>query len=467
MKKTLLTFLLSACTLCLQGQDTLVPRDTNLFYNWWYEDYVAADSDVFLRTDPLWDIDLYWGQATLIEVAIRFETDTPIDILGISFPVRSTYETFGQIPPFAPVYINLYAAEDTGIRLVGQFDRFNDPVSPLYYKPYDFFGYFNTYMGGMNPGSGDCVWRHELDSFPCKEYYFETPVRVKDSFYISFNGPRSGGVEVTSAQVMRSINPYGVGGETICDSLLPNTFPYFKYKYRVVTNPAYGVYDTLPWENTEARIMMLAFPIIRYGSPYANCIPVNGITYKEESSGQFLFTWNDTIPSHRGWEFTYVPDGTSPDAGTTLACDSATASAVVEVNRHYRAYVRPRCVGNRYGDWGDGIPFWHGSTPPDPTGINPVEGSEALFTLTPNPAKNHVTVTIGEAAHSSALSGTSPDLGKELITVRDAAGHEVLKQAVPAGQTTVVLDLQEQPAGAYFVTLTAAGHSATQRLVLQ
>ena len=455
MKKTLLTILLSACAMCLQGQDTLVPRDTNLFYNWWYEDYVAADSDVFLRIDNYTDVDIPKdGIETLFEVALRFETDTPIDILGILFSGRTLYDRNGRSPNGDHMYINLYAAEDTGIRLIGQFDRINDPVSPIHSKLYDFFGYTS-----QTNRDEDCVWSHKLDSFLCKEYYFDTPVRVEDSFYISFNGPIGWGADGMQPEVMRGICPYAWGGEYTCDHLFPNTFPYFKYKYRQCSNPAYGVYDTMPWKNTEATIMLLAFPIIRYGSPYANCIPVNGITYKEESSGQFLFTWNDTIPSHRGWEFTYVPDGTSPDAGTTLACDSATASAVVEVNRHYRAYVRPRCVGNRYGDWGDGVPFWHGSTPPDPTDITPVEeGAGALFTLTPNPTTGKVTVRI----NNSALKIENGE-----ITVRDAAGHEVLRQVMAPGQKTVMLDLSKFPAGAYFVTVTVAGRSATQQLLLQ
>ena len=449
MKKTLLTLMLSVCAMCLQGQDTLVPRDTNLFYNWWYEDYVAADSDVFLKCDPFHYLDVYSGLAGLHEVALRFETDSPIDILGISFPAGSYHDRFGLSPDGTTMYINLYAAEDTGIRLVGQFDRLNDPVSPIYDKPCDFFGYTSqTYR------EEDCAWSHKLASFACREYYFDTPVRVEDSFYISYTGVRS-----ITTQVMRGINPFIRGGDYTCDHLFPNTFPFFKYKYRLRVSTAPDVHDTLPWENTEARIMLLAFPIIRYGSPYANCIPVNGITYKEESSGQFLFTWNDTIPSHRGWEFTYVPEGTSPDAGTIMACDSATALAVVEANRHYRAYVRPRCVGNRYGDWGDGIPFWHGSTPPDPTDILPAASDPAFFTLTPNPTDGKVVVEVA----CSQGSGTSGPAG--VITVRDAAGHEVLRQKVST--PTTLLDLSPLPAGTYFVTVTLGEQSGTRKLVVK
>ena len=51
--------------------------------------------------------------------------------------------------------------------------------------------------------------------------------------------------------------------------------------------------------------------------------------------------------------------------------------------------------------------------------------------------------------------------------VRDAAGHEVLRQIVPPAQTAVDLDLSALAAGTYFVTLSTPMTTGTQRLVMK
>ena len=70
-----------------------------------------------------------------------------------------------------------------------------------------------------------------------------------------------------------------------------------------------------------------------------------------------------------------------------------------------------------------------------------------------------------------SLRDSSPNFGEQLkqlvLTLRDAAGHEVLRRALPAGTDSVDLDLSHLPAGAYFVTLSTPASSATQRLVVK
>jgi len=101
----------------------------------------------------------------------------------------------------------------------------------------------------------------------------------------------------------------------------------------------------------------------------------------------------------------------------------------------------------------------------DTTGIAPVEANAAdFFTFTPNPATGKVTVTLGIL--NSQLSILNSPM---TLTLRDAAGHEVMRKefSIVNSQLSISLDLSHLPAGAYFVTLTTPASSATQRLVVR
>ena len=93
--------------------------------------------------------------------------------------------------------------------------------------------------------------------------------------------------------------------------------------------------------------------------------------------------------------------------------------------------------------------------PADTTGIPAVVSAADLFTLTPNPAQGSVVVS--RAAAQAA--------GPATVTLLDAAGHEVLRARMSAGQTSLRLDLRTLPAGPYFVTLTTPSATATRRLI--
>ena len=92
--------------------------------------------------------------------------------------------------------------------------------------------------------------------------------------------------------------------------------------------------------------------------------------------------------------------------------------------------------------------------------IDTVADADILFTLTPNPTTGRVTVEIH-------LPQSQADMGEPLITIRDVAGHEVLRRVVPAAQAAVEIGLSHLPAGTYFVTLSTAKCTATRRLVVE
>jgi hypothetical protein len=87
-------------------------------------------------------------------------------------------------------------------------------------------------------------------------------------------------------------------------------------------------------------------------------------------------------------------------------------------------------------------------------GILSADGEGGAFVLSPNPARGQATVTLTEGFEGGTL------------TVRDAAGREVLRKELARGTRECVLDVSVLPSGTYFVTLTTAKGTGTQKLVI-
>ncbi len=91
MKKiSLLLMLIGGMT--LSAQVSVVPRDTNLFYYWWYEDLIADTAQMILPTllsdvstgdSGRWTDPLEQPLTICGEAAKYFYTDTALSVLGI------------------------------------------------------------------------------------------------------------------------------------------------------------------------------------------------------------------------------------------------------------------------------------------------------------------------------------------------------------------------------------------------
>ena len=96
-----------------------------------------------------------------------------------------------------------------------------------------------------------------------------------------------------------------------------------------------------------------------------------------------------------------------------------------------------------------------------PQGITAPDGQLSIlnsqFSITPNPARSSVTVTINPQL---------PILNSQLsMTLTDAAGRELLNTKVST--LNFQLSLSQYPAGTYFVTLRTPDTTSTQRLVIK
>lgn len=85
--------------------------------------------------------------------------------------------------------------------------------------------------------------------------------------------------------------------------------------------------------------------------------------------------------------------------------------------------------------------------------LDGIEQAEAVsFVLAPNPAREYVTITCEEQ-------------GKALIKIYDMAGNDVLSRETRGGKTRI--STRHLPSGTYFVVLTTAKGSSTQKLVIE
>ena len=82
--------------------------------------------------------------------------------------------------------------------------------------------------------------------------------------------------------------------------------------------------------------------------------------------------------------------------------------------------------------------------------------SPLLFSLNPNPSNGEVLLSLSQPLGSSAT-----------LTLRDAAGHELLVRSLPPNSTSLSLSLRHLPAGPYFLTLSSPQGSSTQKLIIQ
>ena len=86
-------------------------------------------------------------------------------------------------------------------------------------------------------------------------------------------------------------------------------------------------------------------------------------------------------------------------------------------------------------------------------GVDAVDG-RTRFTLTPNPARETVTVTIAEPTGKAVEAA-----------VMDAAGRRV--RSMTFCGTSASMDTRGLAAGSYIVTLTTSEWTATQRLLIE
>ena len=312
------------------------------------------------------------------------------------------------------------------------------------------------------------------------EFYFDTPVVVTDTFFVGYQTLGDDGLQHPEPSTDESLTGW------VMLATAYNTNYYSHHSSDSIILPYWRtISDSIAWSHNPTCWAGL-FPIIEQPQQPCNpdtltCEPVPDFgVFPLMSGDEVRFSWH-ALSSHRNFQISVGPQGTPPDDNPIYeaATPPFALTGIWDSTIYYAAYIRAQCSRYCYpdstlvwSDWSNPVIFYTGRTPPDtthhhnPEGINAPVAKAPLFTLTPNPAHNSVTVTV-----NPQLSILNSQLS---ISLTDAAGRELLNTKVSTlnpllrgAGVCYSLPISQYPAGTYFVTLRTPDTASTQRLVIE
>ena len=448
-RKAFLALLLIFAGTCTMAQTPLQPRNPRLFYQWWYEEYLSHDSVTLDLWDDLLHSDTHVIDQTVYttyEKAYYFHSDSLLNIVGIAVDLGVPYNHRKESSE-ADLFrqLRLYEIDSDSLTLLREIqiasgtysDQFtlDDNFTILHYADNNYLQRYD-YVYYPNVGEDTCVLIHSSIASRLYEFYFEEPITVRDSFYLSYCDDWLAEGEIWNLSE-GGLRLGAHGFSRICYQNNPQRveFPTFRYKYRIA-NVHHERFDQ--WYDKEDNLFPLIFPILQY----AECKTVNGLQRRPKTDDDIIFEWDSTDRMNRGWEFTYVPEGQLPETGTIIPCTEPHVQITIDSAIPYRAYVRQMCIGDQYSDWGDGVPFQLGQ--------NSLEFPSANATsITPNPTTGLVTI--------------NNPYGLLRVEVYDMVGGRLLDY--PCHDEEVKIDLSHFAAGSYLLKATTSEGTTTQTII--
>ena len=491
MKKLILFFLSAACLQVAQAQltDTITHRARHYYYSQWYDtctrNYVQRDSTDLYRlflTER--------GGSQDLALAFSDYTERPLEVLGVAAMVKPLHSpegsTFWLDTNHAPEYVGIGYWDDSSLQMQMLDAARWDTLEPKIMK------WVLSATPEYYPWHG-----HSTQYSYVYEAYFEKPVRVDSVFWLigttnsnrldyhdplmspaythkpvryilAFDGNHRTCAPINPLQhnKIRTTSPYGVWRPH------PDSWPLEDYPgwgpFLPIIQPQ-GLLEVESADSTMGRVLG------------GNAYYPDGtqVTIEAVSEWGYCFShWDDgdtTNPRQvlmagdthfvayfREAEFYHIAVSALPeDAGTVSGGghQPERTDITLEAVPNGRQY--------RFVRWDDGntdnprVVQIHGDTSftaifgVDSSAFEGIESPEAaaLFALTPNPARESVTVTLDGA-----------DLPAE-ITVYDAAGHAVQSRRATTRRTR--LSTRSLPAGHYFVTVATPQATATRKLVIK
>ena len=401
-----------------------------------------------------WPYEATYSSAPITH-ARQFTVDTPTVIYGIAATLCNqdslqrgmSVTLFSKDRPYHNSYFYVRPVKTV---------RWTDSL-PFRYVQFNSFDYIE---------SSQTYGEHFSAAVKAYEFYFDKPVEVTDTFFVGYQTLGDDGLQHPEATTGASLRGW-VMMATVYNTIHSDNDSIVHPIWRTIS-------DNIAWSGHHWKWAGL-FPIIE--QPPCNpdtltCSPVPDFGVLPLMSGdEVRFAWY-ALPSHRNFQISIGPYGTPPDDNPIY--DAATQPFALTGNWdstiYYAAYIRAQC--SRYchpdstlvwSDWSNPVFFYTGRTMPDtthqhnPEGINAPDAKAPLFTLTPNPAHNSVTVTLNPqfSIPNSQFS----------ISLTDAAGRELL--TLPVTSQKLSIPLAKYPAGTYFLTLRTPSSRSTQRLVIE
>lgn len=209
-----------------------------------------------------------------------------------------------------------------------------------------------------------------------REYYFDEPITVKDSFYV-------GHTTYNNLWAYPGISPYDEWNfESTCwsvffrnpnefsncpqDQMKCDTFPLMQYKFKQDEfQMPRGLKDSSIWYYFNEPYFTIEFPIIEIdssfydGPPQYVCPQVQNFRIAQAAEGTVVFFW-DTHGDHQRWQMSYGPAGTEPDDGTIVNCPMQVGQIMgLDTCTDYVAYIRAVCNHDSivYSEWSAPLAF--------------------------------------------------------------------------------------------------------------
>ena len=501
MKKTILIFVIAilACAgMRAQDIDTLPcgQRQRNYFYNEWYDTadwFFHPDKYGFLITEDnnhLNPMSSYNADPNMVRVFQQY-TDNPIRIRGLwalvsqeasgspehAFPMYIIDST--RLPEYLYLYVrNPKVPRDS---VTWDSTRWLLPVA---------HARWDTNQPHMICLPRTADGRYGNSYCHLYEAYFDTAVTIQGEFWIG-GTINSNVYDLHLGHTLAHFSTIYLGA--MSDWLVPhNPYSHYVKGYNGPEGAFYGYFNVRNWYGPFGAItdgqhfVQLSSADTAQGEAlYSAFYPDSSYqTITAVPSLGYLFShWNDSVTDNPRTVFV-----TQDTAFTAYFRPAPLHSVTVRSSNDFLGYTTgdstyyegdpavikaiPLDVRYRFTHWNDGDTVnprtiivmqdtaftAHFASP---QGITAPDGQLSIlnsqFSITPNPTRNSVTVTINPQL---------PILNSQLsMTLTDAAGRELLNTKVST--LNFQLPLSQYPAGTYFVTLRTPDISSTQRLVIE
>ena len=317
------------------------------------------------------------------------------------------------------------------------------PVRKFAEKPYDQFVKLPTFP---NCDSTDTIW----ETIGIHYMYFDSPIILPDTAFIGLAlryplYPIAGKMAALQHQCQYT----------------PAEFHVFKHIDSTPDHAAY--YDYL-----SQRFSSYGMPFLLLTTPppppdTVSCPEILDFTYLGLQAGIPAFAWS-AADEHRQYEICYGPYDADPETlprVTTTSGFLELAGPVLNPDVYYQARCRAICDHfclvhdtTTHSPWSEPQFFFVGEQMPDTATMSITKATAStFFSVSPNPARDEVSVTIDGNYHDAVIS------------FRDSEGRELIRQR--AAQRRTAVGTKHLPKGVYLVTVTTKDTSASQKLVVR
>ncbi len=391
-------------------RDTIVGREVTYHYiSQWVDPYDSVIPDNFLHDGCFPQVSgahlhgdpCFVAQLDRLEYAELHVIDSTLDIIGIAVcpfidtlePIRAGNRIADPDWRHVREYVRLY-------------EHVGDTMRQLASETFDLVDTTRWMEYGTKVVNGDYL---ETNYLPVVERYFEKPVTVRDSFYLSctfrtFTDTNQLGqrYNLTMYYLLIGGNYYRMSGIRVAERGSENS--------RI---PDWVFFDLIEGGGV-APIFLFAIFDTTGMSLGPRCDSVYHLNQGSVWGNNTMLLWDSTA-GQVAWQLAVGRADADPEGYRVYDVETPSKALYnLEYNTTYAARVRARCNGrNNYGAWSDTIQF----TLSDPQGIG--AAVDCYTHLFPNPASDRIAVFSSFALVQVEVY----DLNGRRMWVQDCEGH--------------------------------------------